>query len=60
MTELQEMLQAQRRKTVRNAEVEDLVASLLYHFAPVARAIEHTVLLFGAIPCGHAPWRKFL
>ena len=54
------MLQAQRRKTVRNAEVEDLVASLLYHFAPVARAIEHTVLLFGAIPCGHAPWRKYL
>ena len=50
--ELQAMLQAQRRKTVRNPDIEELIASLLYYFAPVARLIEHIVrfALQGPVP----------
>jgi hypothetical protein len=47
VAELQAMLHLQRRKTVRNPEVEELIATLLYYFAPVARIVEHIV--------GHAP-----
>jgi len=44
VNELQSMLQAQRRRTtLRNPEVEELIATLLYYFAPTARLCEHLV-----------------
>jgi len=50
------MLQAQRRRTtLRNPEVEELIATLLYYFAPTARLCEHLVR---GRPGGRRDWAR--